>query len=290
MRRFWNWIRNSAGTRTLYIDGPIAEESWWGDEVTPAMFREELNNGSGPINVYIHSPGGDCFAASQIYTMLMDYPSEVNVTVDGLAASAASVIAMAGTTVRMAPTAMLMIHNPATVAMGQVAEMQQAINILNEVKESIINAYQIKTGMSRNRISRMMDEETWMNAKKALELGFCDEIISKSEDEEDEYIPFAFGQHAVEACFANSLKNHYKRLGMSGTMNVVASCDVEAVDVDNTSPDVSPAEPETSAVDEESTSNVEDETTVDETQPSESDANQVNASDYDKKLQLLKYI
>ena len=86
----------------------IAEESWFADDVTPAMFKEELYSGDGPITLHINSPGGDCIAASQIYTMLMEYPHDVTVQIDGMAASAASVIAMAGTRVQMSPTSMMM--------------------------------------------------------------------------------------------------------------------------------------------------------------------------------------
>ena len=132
------------------------------------------------MTVWINSPGGDCFAASQIYTMLVDYKGPVTVKIDGIAASAASVIAMAGTRVLMAPTAMMMIHNPATMAFGDEGEMQKAIEMLAEVKESIINAYEIKTGMQRAKISRLMDAETWMNAKKAIELGFADDMLEDS--------------------------------------------------------------------------------------------------------------
>lgn len=105
--------------------------------------------------------------------MLMDYKGNVTVKIDGIAASAASVIAMAGNKVLMSPVSMLMIHNPMTVAMGDSAEMQKAIEMLSEVKESIMNAYEIKTGMSRAKISHLMDAETWMNANKAVELGFA---------------------------------------------------------------------------------------------------------------------
>ena len=175
MRRFWNWGKNDDETRTLYLEGVIAEESWFADDVTPAMFKEELFAGSGPITLHINSPGGDCIAASQIYTILMDYPHDVTVQIDGMAASAVSVIAMAGTRVTMSPTSMMMIHNPFTIAQGDSAEMQKAIQLLDEVKESIINAYQIKTGQSRARLSHLMDSETWMNAWKAKELGVLDE-------------------------------------------------------------------------------------------------------------------
>lgn len=141
------------------------------------MFKEELNQGKGPITIWINSPGGDCIAASQIYSMLMDYKGEVTVKIDGLAASAASVIAMAGTKVLMAPTSLLMIHNPATTAFGDHKDMAKAIEMLNEVKESIINAYELKSKQSRTTLSHMMDAETWMNANKAIELGFADGLL-----------------------------------------------------------------------------------------------------------------
>lgn len=111
MNKFWNWVRNSEdGSRTLYLNGTIAEESWFDDDVTPAAFKAELLSGEGDITVWINSPGGDCVAASQIYSMLMDYKGAVTVKIDGIAASAASVIAMAGTSVLMAPTALMMVH------------------------------------------------------------------------------------------------------------------------------------------------------------------------------------
>ena len=112
---FWNWKKDS---NELYIDGVIAEESWFDDEITPRLFFEELKNKSGDITVWINSPGGDCIAASRIYTMLLEHKGNVTIKIDGLAASAASVIAMAGTEVLMSPTSLMMIHNPLTVAIG----------------------------------------------------------------------------------------------------------------------------------------------------------------------------
>ena len=193
MKKFWNWksrkIRDQAGEevseRVLFLNGTIAEESWFDDDVTPALFREELNAGTGNISVWINSPGGDCVAAAQIYNMLMDYKGDVTVKIDGIAASAASVIAMAGTKVLMSPVSMMMIHNPATIAFGDTAEMQKAIEMLASVKDSIMNAYEIKTGMSRTRISHLMDAETWMDAHKAVELGFADDILARQDAKED---------------------------------------------------------------------------------------------------------
>lgn len=184
MNKFWKFKNQTDGEeaeRVLELNGAIAEETWFNDDVTPAVFKNELNSGSGDIVVWINSPGGDCIAASQIYTMLKEYAGRVTVKIDGLAASAASVVAMAGDTVLMAPTAMMMIHNPLTEAWGDRNAMQKAIEILDEFKESIINAYELKTGLSRAKLSRLMEEETWMNAKKAIELGFADGMTTESE-------------------------------------------------------------------------------------------------------------
>lgn len=185
-RKFWNWIRNETdGERTLVLNGEISDETWYGDEVTPALFQKELNAVTGNITVWINSPGGDVFAAAQIYNMLMEYKGNVTVKVDALAASAASVIAMAGTEVLMSPVSLMMIHNPMTIAIGDSKEMQKAGEMLDEVKESIMNAYEIKTGMSRTRISHLMDAESWFNAKKAVELGFADGILRDGEGTKD---------------------------------------------------------------------------------------------------------
>ena len=187
-KKFWKWRNQAeAGTapeeRTLFLNGTIAEESWFDDDVTPQLFKDELNSGTGDITVWINSPGGDCVAAAQIYNMLSNYKGKVTVKIDGIAASAASVIAMAGDTVLVSPVSMLMIHNPATIAWGDHAEMQKAIDMLSEVKESIINAYVLKTGLSRPKLSHLMDAETWMDANKAVELGFADEIMTRAKAE-----------------------------------------------------------------------------------------------------------
>ena len=190
MKKFWNW-KNQTETaeRTLFLNGTIAEESWFDDDVTPQLFKDELMSGSGNITVWINSPGGDCVAAAQIYNMLMDYKGDVTVKIDGIAASAASVIAMAGTKVLVSPVSMLMIHNPMTAAFGNSDEMQKAIEMLSSVKDSIINAYEIKTGLSRAKLSRLMDAETWMDANKAVELGFADEIMQRSTETENTAAP-----------------------------------------------------------------------------------------------------
>ncbi len=209
-RKFWNWVRDAdTGERTLVLNGQIAEDSWFGDEVTPAIFRDELMKGEGNITVWINSPGGDVFAAAQIYNMLMDYKGNVTVRIDGLAASAASVIAMAGTTVEMSPVGMLMVHNPSTAVIGNTKEMQAAIQMLDEVKESILNAYELKTGQPRQSLSDLMDVESWMNAKKAVELGFADKILFANEDEEkksERVEAMLFSQRAVTNSLIDKIK------------------------------------------------------------------------------------
>lgn len=196
-----------------------------------------MNSGTGDITLWINSPGGDCVAAAQIYNMLTAYNGKVTVKIDGIAASAASVIAMAGDTVLVSPVSMLMIHNPATIAFGDHAEMQKAIDMLSEVKESIINAYVLKTGLSRARLSHLMDAETWMDANKAVELGFADGIIAraalaaeKPEEEPDEEEDadggseeteknkkppaseaMLFSRRAVNNALMNKLEEHYSR-------------------------------------------------------------------------------
>ena len=208
MKKFWNWARDdNSGVRTLYLDGVIAEESWFDDDVTPKAFKAELTAGEGDLVIWLNSPGGDCIAASQIYTMLMDYKGKVTVKIDGIAASAASVIAMAGTTVLMAPTALMMVHNPLTVAIGDSEEMQKAIAMLSEVKESIINAYEIKTGQSRAKLSHLMDAETWLNAKKAIELGFADGILDDEKKRlQTEDFTYAFSRRAVTNSLLDKVK------------------------------------------------------------------------------------
>lgn len=185
MKRFWNWLTPQAsgpnsdgGERVLRINGVIAEESWLDDDITPTLFASELNAGSGPVTIWLNSPGGDVVAAARIYNMLLDYPGKVTVNIDGIAASAASVIAMAASTVAMSPVSMLMIHNPATLAMGDKQELSRALDMLESVKDSIINAYQLKTRLSRAKLSKLMDAETWMDATAAIDLGFADELLT----------------------------------------------------------------------------------------------------------------
>ena len=216
MNKFWQFkqVTNAAGTATenvLILNGYIAQESWFADDVTPAVFKSELAACNGDITVWINSPGGDCFAASEIYTALKEHNGRITVKIDGIAASAASVIAMAGAMVEMSPTAMMMAHNPALLLYGEAAELEQGIEFLNEVKESIINAYQLKTGLSRAKISKLMDAETWFNTRSAIEHGFCDRMMY-SEDTEPVLENFSFDKAAMVTNTVSAMRKKLKTI------------------------------------------------------------------------------
>ena len=188
------------------------------------MFHDELYSGSGEVVIWINSPGGDCIAASRIYAMLMDYTDHITVKIDGIAASAASVIAMAGTKVLMSPTALMMIHNPITLAYGDHQDMQKAIGLLDEIKESIINAYEIKTNLGRSRLSQLMDSETWMNANKAVDLGFADGILedSKKTTTTDAY---SFSTKNAQVSLVNKITEKYRPKAEKETRTEISELD-----------------------------------------------------------------
>jgi len=201
MHKFWNFDY-SGEERILYLEGAISDETWWGDEVTPQIFKQDLYAGTGDVTVSINSPGGDVFAAAAIYAMLKAYPGKITVKISALAASAASVVAMAGDTILMSPVAMMMIHNPSTIAIGDSDEMLKAKNMLDEVKQSIINAYATKTNLSRSKISDMMDSESWMDVNKAIKLGFADSILENvSPVTQNHSDGMVFSRKAVSASF-----------------------------------------------------------------------------------------
>lgn len=185
MEKFFNFINSAESDNAeLYISGDICDndskeilEAWGVECTAPRGFKEELAKCNGkPLTVYIDSYGGDVMAASSIYTMLREYKGNITIKIDSIAASAASVIAMAGDKVLMAPTAFLMIHDPATIAWGNITEVKQALDTLKAIKEGIINAYERKCGdkASREKISKLMTEETWLDYNSALEYGFVD--------------------------------------------------------------------------------------------------------------------
>jgi ATP-dependent Clp protease protease subunit len=202
-RKFYNFARDeTTGTRELFIDGDIAEDLWFGDECTPQVFKAELFSNTGDLILWINSNGGDVFAASQIYTMLMDYQGAVTAKIYGMCASAATVIACAAGKVLMSPTALMFVHNPMTLASGNKADLQKSIEFLDEVKEAILNSYEIKTGLSRTKLSHLMDDETPMNVHKAIALGFCDGILKDEKMSEKSSAETVENKTTIQSCYA----------------------------------------------------------------------------------------
>ena len=179
MNKFWQF-KNTADENVgeLMIYGDISSYSWWGDDISPKNFKDDLDKlgDISELNIYINSNGGDVFAGQAIYSMIKRHKAKVTVHVDGLAASIASVIAMAGDVVHMPVNAMMMIHNPWTFAYGDSTEMKKVADTLDKIRESIIATYQEKSGLTDKKIIAMMDAETWLTAKDSKELGFADGI------------------------------------------------------------------------------------------------------------------
>lgn len=176
--KFWKFkaLDDNTGELTLY--GEIANETWWGDEVTPKEFKADLDalGDINTLNIYINSPGGDVFAGQAIHSMLKRHKAHKNIYIDGLAASIASVVVMAGDTIFMPKNAMMMIHNPWTWGIGNAAEFRKLAEDLDKVRESLIAAYEGRSALTRDEIIEIMDSETWLTADECLEYGFCDVV------------------------------------------------------------------------------------------------------------------
>nr|DAS51665.1 MAG TPA: major capsid protein [Caudoviricetes sp.] len=213
--KFWKWSNSvSSNNQELILDGPIASDTWWGDEVTPDLFREELKQHAGDLTVVINSPGGDVFAGLAIYNALVNHNGNVTVRVDGLAASIASVIAMAGDKIIMSPGSMIMIHRPSVYAAGTVDDMEKAKDVLLKIEEGITPIYAKRTGLSDEKITELLEAETWMLADKAVELGFADEVSDAPEKQkQDEGVQnvmgmnFAFSMSAVKQADAKPMQS-----------------------------------------------------------------------------------
>lgn len=176
--KFWKFkaLDDNTGELTLY--GEIANETWWGDEITPKEFKTDLDalGDINTLNIYINSPGGDVFAGQAIHSMLKRHKAHKNVYIDGLAASIASVVVMAGDTIFMPKNAMMMIHNPWTWGIGNAAEFRKLAEDLDKIRESLIAAYEGHSALTRDEIIEIMDSETWLTADECLEYGFCDVV------------------------------------------------------------------------------------------------------------------
>lgn len=225
---FWNFVKNQEDDQKeveLRIEGEIVADDdawiyeWFGvAAATPNAFRTALSEHKGKnITVWIDSWGGDTTAAAGIYNALKEHNGKITVKIDGKAVSAASVIAMAGEEIKMSPLGIMMIHNPWSGVRGEAKDMRHMADVLDEVKDTIVNAYQMKTGKSRKKISQMMDEETWMSPKKAMAEGFVDEVLyADTAREQPIENSFMFSRTAIQNSAANSLRrfieqyNHMK--------------------------------------------------------------------------------
>lgn len=210
--RFWNIKDEENGEPQVEFYGPISEYSWFGDEITPRMFKEDLysKGKGGPVTVHIDSPGGAVDAASTIRAIMMDYPGDVTVKIDGLCASAAVLVAMAGDKVLMQESGYMMIHDPWTVAIGGSEDMKAAVKLLDEVKAGIVDCYETRTQLGRLKLEKMMSDETWMSARKAKEYGFIDEIMTGMNT------PANLSKVAVVNCLKNYLHVPVELMPMPG--------------------------------------------------------------------------
>lgn len=202
---FWKFVDAADGEEpAMELYGYISEYSWWEDDVTPKMFKDDLMRygKGGPITIKMNSYGGDVIAASVMHSIIREYPGKITVQIDGIAASAATVVAVAADAVRMRETAYFMIHDPAAVffmAALNIEELTQLTDMLKAVKEGIVNAYETRTGLSRARLGKLMSDETWMDARRAQDLGFVDEVM-KADPKDDIPLP-------ENAAVVNGLRN-----------------------------------------------------------------------------------
>jgi ATP-dependent Clp protease protease subunit len=177
--KFWRFNAAADGdSAELLLYGTIADESWWSDEISPKQFSADLAalGNIKNLTLRINSYGGDVFAANAMFNILKQHPAKVTVRIDGIAASAATIVMLAGDEVVMPVNAMIMIHNPWTIAMGDAREMRAAADLLDTVRDTILATYQTKTGLSRQELINMMNSETWMTADEAVDKGFADKV------------------------------------------------------------------------------------------------------------------
>jgi ATP-dependent Clp protease, protease subunit len=178
---FWN-IRNAAegGEAELEFNGMISEYSWFEDDITPKKFKEDLYRvgAGGPVMVRMNSGGGEVIAASVIKSILVEYPGKITVLIEGLAASAATIVAMAGDVIKMQESAYFMIHDPSGLAWGTIEDFKAMLDLLKTIKSGIVDAYETRTKIDPEKLAKMMSDETWLTAREAKEYGFIDEVIA----------------------------------------------------------------------------------------------------------------
>ncbi len=202
---FWKFINSAesdSGLTELELNGVISEFSWFGDEVTPKKFKDELYaiGKGGPVLLKVNSPGGDVIAASMMRSILTDYPGPVTARVDGVAASAAVAVVMAAGRIKMMDSAYMMIHDPSVVVFLAQLDIETLTSLRDElksIKDGIVPIYAERTGLSEDKLNHMMADETWMSAREAVELGFADEVITAGQKRPIENV-----------AFVNCLKNY----------------------------------------------------------------------------------
>lgn len=227
--RFWNFIQNSGDPNQveLRIEGEIVSDDdawiyeWLGIAYSsPNAFRSELKEHAGKnITVWIDSWGGDVTAAAGIYNALKEHKGKVTVKIDGKAVSAASVIAMAGEDIEMSPVGIMMIHNPWTGVRGEAKDMRHVADVLDEIKETLINAYQMKSKKSRKKIAEMMDNETWMSAKTAMAEGFVNGVLYAGADENQAQNSFMFNRTAIQNSASESVRRFIEQYKIKNQEN-----------------------------------------------------------------------
>ncbi len=243
-KTFWQF-RNSAqdpAEAELLLYGDISEYSWWGDTVSPKKFNEDLRRLGNvrSLTVRINSYGGDVFAAHAIYNSLVQHPAVVRVRIDGIAASAATIVMLAGNEIVMPENAMIMVHNPWTIAMGDARDLRKQADTLDQVRESMLAVYETRTGMKRQDLVDMMDSETWMTAEEAAAHGFADTV------EKNERVPVSMANGKL---VVNGLVMDASRMRMAPMALIAGGLSVTGEEVKNVAEPIkndapaAPAEP-----------------------------------------------
>lgn len=186
---FWRWVNVESDRPEMEVDGVLSQFSWFEDEITPKMFKDDLYKygRGGPVLMKLNSPGGDVIAAAKMRDIMREYPGEITVQVSGVAASAAVIVAISGRKVQISDASYMMIHDPMVVvlmAMLNIETLERLAGNLKSIKDGIVPAYAQKTGLSEGVIANMMTRETWMSAREAVEKGFADEIIESGQKTE----------------------------------------------------------------------------------------------------------
>lgn len=183
-KKFWEFKAEAPKRGALYIYGSIVAYKWDDTDVTAKDFKDDLEalGDIEVLDVYINSPGGSVFQGQAIYSILKRFAekAEVNVYVDGLAASIASVIAMAGRVV-MPRNAMMMVHDPWSVAVGNAADLRKEADALDKIRVSLVEAYMSKVSITEDKLDELLAAETWLTAQECFDMGFCDELVEEKD-------------------------------------------------------------------------------------------------------------